>query len=348
MRASRRFATLLCLSALTACSSPATPVSPPHVQSAMPGRQSPSPPRVVAVATYPLTGRPVQNVDRARRTAISVKIDNIHAALPQAGLNQADLVTDILVEGGLTRLMATFQSHDAEEIGPIRSARPVDADLLRELGGGIFAYSGADPREIAPVRGHSTALLVSNDADPRWFRRERSRRAPHNLFSSTSRLLQAGRTLHHGAIAAPPKLFSYSNAVPSGPKAHAVRIPFSPLAVAGWVWTGLSYERLQDGRPDVLVNGDRVSTNNVVILSVAVRATTIIDGAGHADPYVIVIGSGRAKVLRDGRIVTGRWSRPSYAQPLQLRDAHGSRISLSPGRTWIELQPRPYVPMVTS
>ena len=88
-------------------------------------------PTAVPVPTYPLTGLPIPG-GPPMRPALSVKIDNVDGALPQSGLNQADLVTDILVEGGLTRLMATFQSQDASLIGPIRSARPVDADLTRD------------------------------------------------------------------------------------------------------------------------------------------------------------------------------------------------------------------------
>jgi len=114
-------------------------------------------------ALFPLTGLPTGS-GPATRPALSVKIDNIADALPQSGINQADIVYEELVEGGLTRLFVTYQSHDAAVVGPIRSARPVDADLLDQLGGGIFAYSGAAPGEIAPAEDHSGATLLSMDA----------------------------------------------------------------------------------------------------------------------------------------------------------------------------------------
>jgi hypothetical protein len=319
----------------------------PHAQQAVSHTQPTATPRVVApspaAAVYPLTGLPASDAARSRLPALSVKIDNIGPALPQAGLNQADLVADILVEGGLTRLMATFQSQNAPLIGPIRSARPVDADLLRELNGGIFAYSGAAPGEIAPSKAHSTALLVSNDNDPRWFWRAADRAAPHNVFSSTQRLYQAGRTLRpalHGA----PQLFTYDANPPVAPAAHAVSIPFSGLSSAGWTWNGSSYLRTQNGTLDRLVGGARVATTNVVILSVTWRPTNIIDDAGNADPYVIVTGSGRAWVLRNGKVIAGRWVRPSYRVPMRLVDPSGRTIALAPGRSWLELQPRPYAP----
>lgn len=308
--------------------------------SSPPASLSPSP----RPAVYPLTGLPVVSAAVARRPALSVKIDNVGAALPQAGLNDADLVADVLVEGGLTRLLATFQSRDASQIGPIRSARPVDADLLRELGGGIFAYSGADKREIAPSKDHSTALLVSNDLDPRWFHRVTWKPAPHNVFSSTSLLYRAGRLLAP-ALRAPGQLFAYGPALTGSTAARGVLTRFSSQSSAAWTWNGTSYLRTQNGAPDRLANGKRVSTTNVVVLSVTWRPTRIIDDAGNADPYVIVIGSGPAWVLRDGVVTAGRWVRPSYKVPMKLLDAAGTEITLHPGRTWMELQPRPFRPV---
>lgn len=313
----------------------AAPVSP--TPSATP---TPTP---TITAVYPLTGLPVTSPARAARPALSVKIDNIAPAMPQAGLNNADIVSDILVEGGLTRLMATFQSQDASLIGPIRSARPVDADLLRELRGGIFAYSGAAPGEIAPSKAHSTALLVSNDGDPRWFWRDHSRPVPHNVFSSTGRLYQAGRTLRPSLPTA-PQLFSYSPTAPTGTAATSVRIPFSPISTAAWTWNGHQYLRTQNGVADRVVGGARVSTTNVVIMSVTWSPTNIIDDAGNADPYVHVIGSGTVWLLRDGVVVQGKWVRPSYRVPVKLVDSTGQVIALAPGRTWLELQPRAYHP----
>jgi hypothetical protein len=298
----------------------------------------------VATAVYPLTGLPVTDPQRAARPALSVKIDNIAPALPQAGLNNADIVSDILVEGGLTRLMATFQSQDAPLIGPIRSARPVDADLLRELAGGIFAYSGAAPGEIAPSKQHSTALLVSNDYSPQWFWRDHGRPAPHNVFSSTTRLYAAGKKLRPSLPTA-PQLFSYAAQAPAtATDATSASIRMSPISSAGWTWNGRGYVRTQDHRADYVVGGQRVSTTNVVILSVTWSSTRIIDAAGNADPYVHVVGSGKAWVMRNGKLIQGSWTRPSYKVPVKLVDTTGQVIALAPGRTWLELEPRPYAP----
>jgi hypothetical protein len=295
-------------------------------------------------ATYPLTGLPVTSKARARRPALSVKIDNISVALPQAGLNNADIVTEALVEGGLTRLFATFQSHDAPTIGPIRSARPVDADLLRELNGGIFAYSGADPREIAPSIDHSDAALVSMTNRPEAFQRDPSRYAPDNVMSSSKLLYSAGASVKPH-LKPPPHLFRYSPSPAAKARhVHQVSMNFSAAASASWTYTHHEYRRTQDGAPDTLLDGSTVTAQNVVILTTKYYLTSIIDDAGNADPYDEVTGSGKCWVLRDGTLTTGRWTRPSYTHPVVLRDGHGKVIALHPGRTWIELLPPPEVP----
>jgi len=317
---------------------PSAHTSPPHADPQTPATSPSAAPRV-----YPLTGVAVTSPQRAARPALSVKIDNVGDALPQSGLNQADLVTDVLVEGGLTRLMATYQSHDGPLIGPIRSARPVDADLLRELAGGIFAYSGAAPGEIAPSIDHSTALLISHDRDPRWFFLAPDRAAPHNVYSSTSRLYAAGHALRP-KLSSPPQLFRYSSKVPHTAKAHSVRLAFSGVSSSAWTWTGHDYVRTQNGAPDRLADGSRITTTNVVVLSVTWHPTHIIDDAGNADPYVIVTGSGRAWVFRDGRVVRGRWTRPTYRAPVKITDPAGHVIALRPGRTWLELEPSAFAP----
>lgn len=294
--------------------------------------------------TYPLTGLPVHNAKNAKRPALSVKIDNISVALPQAGLNRADIVTEALVEGGLTRLLATFQSHDAPLVGPIRSARPVDADLLRELNGGIFAYSGADPREIAPVTAHSDAVQVSDDANSQPFSRDDARPAPDNLMSSTSRLYQAGYAIKKH-IKAPPRLFTYSAAPAAGArKVHHVSLAFSSAASADWTYRDHGYQRTQDGATDRLVGGQVVTAKNVVILETKYYLTSIIDDAGNADPYDLVTGKGQCWVMRNGTMTSGTWRRPSYKRPVRLVGPHGKTIALAPGRTWIELLPPPESP----
>jgi hypothetical protein len=283
-----------------------------------------------------------------QRPALSIKVDNSPPGLPQSGLDKADIVTDALVEGGLTRLLATYQSQDAALVGPIRSARPVDAALLRQLGGGIFAYSGAAAGEIAPVKAQSTATLLSFDQGISAFKQIPGHPVPFQVYASTSDLYAAGAKA--GASSNPPKpIFTYSTTVPKGSSGTTARIPMSNSSNVTWTWdpTTQTYLRTQNGRNDVLADGTRISANDVVVMSVAIGPTGIFDTAGNEDPYVIVTGSGPVSVLRNGQVITGTWNRPAIGDTMKLTDSSGAVIPLQPGRTWIELQQRPLQPAIS-
>jgi hypothetical protein len=317
------------------------PASPSPVVTTTPREPPPPRPRPRPRPVYPLTGLPVTNKWLAARPALSVKIDNVEGSFPQAGLNRADIVADVLVEGGLTRLFATFQSQNATMIGPVRSARPVDADLLRLYGPSIFAYSGAATGEIAPTIQHGDALRLDWVDYPQAYVIEPNYARPHDVFTSTLALYALAHRLDP-RLPAPRQVFSYSTAVPSGRGVWSARwatIPFSPGVEAGWRWTGRGYVRYQNGVVDMLVGNQPVTATNVVVLGVQVRSTNIVDAAGNHDPLDVIVGHGAAVVLRNGRVVVGSWIRRRVGDDLALVDHLGRLIPLAPGRTWLELMP---------
>jgi hypothetical protein len=291
-----------------------------------------------APASFPLTGLPATDPALATRPALSIKVENVAAARPQAGLNSADLVTEQLVEGGLTRLLVTYQSKDAPQVGPVRSVRPVDGPLLRQLGGGLFGFSGGASGVLEVVRRTSDATFLSPAEAPGGYRRVSGRSAPHNLFTSTSALYEAGRSAGEPA---PPALFTYADAAPATARAVTrARLRFSPSSRASWEWhPGEGFVRFQDGTLDRLVDRSPVTTQNVVVMSVTIGRTRFVDVAGNPTPDVDVIGEGTAWVLRDGKLVTGTWRRPAASDPVQVLGTDGEPIPLHAGPTWVELLP---------
>ena len=288
-------------------------------------------------ATYrwPLTGQVAPKAPT--RPALSVKIDNAPAAHPQSGLNQADLVFECLVEGGLTRFLAVYQSQGAAVVGPIRSARPVDGALLRALNGGIFAYSGAAAGEIAPAKAYSTAFLISNDNNPGPFWRTAAP-APENVYSSTARLRAeaVSKSAHPGL---PRPLFTYGPVVPGSSPARQVSVIVGRTVSASWVYNGSAYLRSENGRAHLLASGQQISTTNVVVLRVKVTHSGITDAAGNEDPFVLAYGSGAAEVFRNGVVEHGHWSRPAVTDGYEFTSTAGGPLTLSPGASWIELVP---------
>jgi hypothetical protein len=295
------------------------------------------PTTAVPAPSFPLTGLPLPT-GVAPRPALSVKIDNVDSALPQSGLNNADIVYEELVEGGQSRLFVTFHSQDSDPVGPIRSARPVDADLLAQLGGGVFAYSGAAPGEIAPVEDHSGATLLSNDNGVPAFYREPSKSAPHNVFASTAALYTAGTDAGAPATSPPPQ-FKYGAA--TGAPVNNVHMVLGQRATAGWHWNATAgvYERDQNEAPDVLNDGARVSAADVLIMTVKIVGTGVFDVLGEEDPLPVVIGDNPCWLLRDGQMIEGHWSRPAVNKPTIFTDLKGKELRFHPGRTWVELLP---------
>lgn len=284
----------------------------------------------------PLTGAESTKRQNVKRAVLAVKIDNVDDARPQAGLNRADVVFEELVEGGLTRLMAVFQCNEASNIGPIRSARISDADILALFHGSVLGYSGANPADIPPINARGNTVLISNDAIPQYFHRDYHRAAPHNVFSSSRTLLDAGLSRRH-KLHAPKPLFKYGELAQSGVETHHVGLSW-PDASAAWQWHGGAWRRTQNGTPDKVADGPRVTASNVVVLSVIIAGTGLRDVLGNDSPQDLTVGHGTVWVYRDGRQVRGTWHRKSSKAPLRLK-AHGKVIRLAPGRTWVELLP---------
>ncbi|HTK74773.1 MAG TPA: DUF3048 domain-containing protein, partial [Gemmataceae bacterium] len=282
---------------------------------------SPANPSTSAAANVgpvcPLTGVPQGAGEKAGRPALAVKIDNIAPALPQAGLNHADVVVEELVEGGLTRLMAIFQCQSAPTVGPIRSARISDADILALLHGSVLGFSGANPKDLPPIVAHSEAVLISQGNYPSAYHRDYSRPAPHNVFASTTAMLRAGVSKKH-SLTAPRPLFHYGTIDPSAKPAKSVRMSW-PAASAVWTWAKNRWLRTQDGSPDMTTNG-RASTTNVVIMSVNIASTGLHDVLGAPSPLDVTVGSNPVWVLRDGKIIRGTWKRAGIKDSITLVD----------------------------
>ena len=330
--------------ALAACSSSQPATAPVAAASTPTSTSSSSTPTPTAI--WPLTGLPAAS-GVAARPALIVKIDNLDAARPQVGVNSADIVFEEPVEGGLTRLAAVFQSTIPATVGPIRSARPVDGQLARLLGGGALLFSGASAAEIAPVRAASHAVLVAQDfgAAPSAFRRDPRRPPVHNLLASPTTALAWGYA-HGLAKTTPSPVFSYGPATTTGTAATGIHMRIIGTTV-DWAYSPSqnAWLRSQNGTPDATADGGRIRATNVVVVSVRVRYSSAIrDVLRNPTPVFDITGGGSAWVYRDGTMVSGTWSRSGLDVPFSLTTATGP-IALAPGTTWVEFIPRPETPV---
>lgn len=291
----------------------------------------------VAPRLAPLTGLPDPSGVTAKRPALSVKVDNAASARPQSGIDQADLVYEEAVETGITRFLAVFQSRDPGEVGPVRSVRPMDPPLVAPLGG-LVGYSGGiaqfvDKLHAAPVQD------VGVDAVPTAYKRKKGRRAPSNLFATTSTLWNAARD----TFSEPPApLFAYLEPDEAfGDEVVRVEIPFAPGSKSSYAYDAASqtWKRSQNGTAHVTAAGKQIAPANVVVQFVKQRSLTVRDAAGNRVPESIVTGEGDAWLLTRGRIVKGRWVKADDRTPTRFLDAFGGPFRLTPGSTWVHLAP---------
>lgn len=290
-------------------------------------------------AAFPLTGLPVDDPARAGRPALVVKVDNAPQARPQSGLDRADVVFEEVVEGGVTRFLAVFHSRDADPVGPVRSVRPIDPAVVSPLGG-LFAYSGGAPKFKAMIAKAPVRLVGFDEATPAYSK-DRSRKAPYNLFSSTDRLYRFAQ-----GEQAPPPLFEYLGEGErfSGPNERPLNGMSVVLGVrtsAGWDWDAGAkvWRRSTNGTPHVDPAGQQLGFENVVLQLVDYRNTGDVDVGGNKVPEADIVGSGRAFVLADGKLLPGRWSKPGATAPTQFTTELGAPLKLVPGRTWVEFMP---------
>ncbi len=281
----------------------------------------------------PLTGEATR--DAPDRTALAVKIDNVPRARPQVGLNQADVVVEEKVEGDLTRLIAIFQSDVPSIVGPVRSIRTTDFDVLAQFDNPMLAASGANATvlrllESAPVQ--NVNALVGGAA----YYRDTSRSAPHNLFVKTAELYPIATD----PTSTPPMIFRYrptGQATANAAGASAgVDLAFGGTDVS-YRWDGRrgGWVRRQDGVLHTEPGGAQIVPENVVVMTVD-YAVSVADAES---PEAITVGQGRVDVFTNGVRVTGTWKRSTATDRLVFTDGTGSEIVLTPGETWIALAP---------
>jgi hypothetical protein len=284
---------------------------------------SPSPPPV-----SPFTGLPTD----LGAPVLGVKVDNAAVARPQRGLEQADLVYVEPVEGGLSRLLAIYQSQVPPEVGPVRSTRASDVELLANFGRPALAYSGA-AASVGALVARAPVLDVSALARPGDYRRDRRRQMPHNLYGDTNLLRQGG---------APPRDIGFRfGAAPSGGRPlETTGVTYSATAIGvQWLPAEARWVISMDGTPLTSASGPRPSAATVVLQRVAVRDAGVRDAAGSPSPFAATVGSGDVVVLRDGLAFNGSWSRPTPEAITTFTLPDGSPLTFAPGPVWVVLAP---------
>lgn len=281
------------------------------------------------VPVAPLTGLPDPTGVAQHRSALTVKIDNTPQAMPQYGIEDADVVYEEIVEGDITRLAAIFNSHLPSVVGPVRSIRRTDREIVFPIGG-VFAASGGAEYALRSIATAPVKVYTEANAGDAMFRSS-TRAVPHNLFAYAARLMAKD-----GKPRPPPALFTYrpAGATFPGPAVKSFSVNFLAGYAVSYGWNGAtrSWDRSIFGEPDLTANGTRLAPKNVIVMFV-----NYVGGVGVIDSYAQLIGSGPVDVFSAGHLERGTWTRPNLRHRTVYRTADGQVIKLTPGQTWVEL-----------
>jgi hypothetical protein len=298
----------------------------------------------------PLTGLPVADEAAAKRPALIMKIDNSDGgtcegtARPQIGINQADIVIEELVEG-ITRFMAIFQSNIPETVGPVRSARSSDVDLITAFKKPMFGWSGNNPSvggDLYRVRNSFVNVGYDSQWSSRYFRETKGRCAPHNLFVSPKELYEAASEAQ-----TPDRPFAFrpiGQALPTGmgltTEGVSIKTGYPVLFKLNTITK--QWERTQKDSQHLDADGKVMAVDNVVVLMTTYKMNL-------GSPQAITVGKGRAIVYTDGKVVEGEWTRPFPESPWAITTGEDAKpVELTPGRTWVSLALRNTVEDLTN
>jgi len=276
---------------------------------------------------------------------LALKVDNAPTALPQEGLQKADIVFEELVEGGLTRFLAIFHSQVPEFVGPIRSGRSSDIPLLMPFDGALFGWSGSNWafRRLLDTVAVNDVGVYEN---PAQYWRKSDRPSPSNLWARSAQLLEEVES----ETSSFEQLWPFQEPAEQHPRADqkvgGVEVDWGSTDVSfRWADNQKTWKRFQNSKQHLALTGEgdevQITAENVIIQFTKYVLTNEVDGNGARIPLAqLSEGSGTAWILKNGTITEGRWVKPNITVHTRFLDETGNSIPMTPGATWVLLAPR--------
>lgn len=286
---------------------------------------------------FPLTGEPLGDADIEGQPAMVIKISNNDARSRASlvGLEKADVIFEERIEANATRFASVFHSEIPDIIGPVRSARTTDIDIIGNLSNPLFGYSGSNEGVARQIReadrtGVLTRVTAETGASP--FFRDTKYSAPDNLMVDGADMLEYAAE----DATAPNPIFSYANNVPElGSPAFGVRASARSDGTYVWSADDEAYMRFQGDGLHETRDGEQIMPENVIIMTTTYVASRI----DRTSVDAITIGSGDVQVFSNGFMVEGTWTREFSRDPITLMTTDEQEIGLAPGQTWVVLAP---------
>lgn len=267
-----------------------------------------------------------------------VKIDDTRAAHPQAGLEDADVIYIEQVEGGLTRLAAVFSSKIPAVIGPVRSARISDIEIMEQFGRVAFAYSGAQKKLLPVIAAANVENLGAQRQSREIYSNDPLRNAPTAMMLQAQTLMQKVEEEQLPVAISKNAGWNFSESFDTGTAIASARVSW-PASTYDAVWSAtekrwlLSHSEI----PNLAASGLHLGPTTFVIQIVSITPSEYGDKFGGVTPFTATVGSGRGYILRDGKYITAIWNRPTPEAGTTWGTTSGVEIPFAPGQIWIAL-----------
>jgi len=306
----------------------------------------------IPLYTNPLTGEGT-DTDLSSNRPVAIMLNNLKKALPQCGISQADIIYEAPAEGGITRMMAVFQSLDGVgALGSVRSARPYYVELAAGLDA-IFIHAGGSDDAYSAIKKHSVFNIdgVNGPYGGTMFYRDAQRKKnagfEHSLFTDEGRIekllsgsLSKMRQTHKEGYSLP--LSFEKDAVPAnGQSANSISVKYSYYKTGSFAYDPQSntylVSQLVDKQNGPYVDGNndqQVSVTNVLVLCTDVN---LIKGDTAGRLTVRLTGSGSGYFACGGQYIPITWSKESPTAPFHFSTANGQPLTLGVGKSYINI-----------
>ena len=267
-----------------------------------------------------------------------VKIDDTRQAHPQIGLENADIIYIEQVEGGLTRLAAIFSSKIPTHIGPVRSARISDIELLEQYGNVAFAYSGAQKKMRPVIEAANLEDLGAQSQSSTIYTTDPNRIQPYAMVLRADLLMQQIAERELPVALSKSMGWEFGDAPDGGMDISSAHLSW-PASSYDAHWSEEDERWLLDhvGQPNIAASGERLGAKTLVIQSVSITDSIYKDKLGGVTPLSVTVGEGTGWVLRDGFAIKATWNRPDASSGTTWSDEEGNEINFAAGQVWVAL-----------
>ena len=283
------------------------------------------------------------NIFKGEGRPIAVMIDNHSGAWPQAGLQQAYMVYEIIVEGGETRLMALFKGVDVDKIGPVRSSRHYFLDYAME-NDAIYVHYGWSPQaesDISTYRVQNINGIVQSSSD---FWRIKDKKSPHNVLTSIEKIKEMAEKKGYKLTSSAKSVLNYVTDevnLEDGEEATSIKIPYSTLQNVEYNYNEENkvYERTARGKEQKDYETKEVLTTKNIIIEFA-ENYTLNDSENKGRQGIKNTGTLDGYYITKGKAIKIKCTKDSRTYKTVYKDLNGEEIKVNDGNTWVQICPK--------